>query len=176
MSHAFALTGVTHSLCSLEAVRQLGDYVTAPFEPFDALVCTSTAVLAMVRKLTEIYSDYLRGRHRGQAALGLRLVHIPLGVDTDLFRPATERERAEQRKLLGIGDDEVAVLFLGRLSHHAKAHPFPMYDGLARAARDSRQKVHLVLAGWAANPKVHEAFVQGASTFGPGLRVTVVDG
>ena len=42
---AFSLSGVTHTLCSAEAVRQLCDLVTAPFEPYDALICTSEAVV-----------------------------------------------------------------------------------------------------------------------------------
>ncbi len=174
--HAFALTGVTHTLCELDAVRQLCDYVTAPFQPFDALVCTSTAVLAMVREVSHSYSEYLRSRLGGQPASGLRLCHIPLGVDTDRFRPATAPERAEQRHALGINDGDVAVLFVGRLSHHAKAHPFPMFEGLGRAARESGQTVHLILSGWAANRAVHQAFVDGAALFGPGLKVKFVDG
>jgi glycosyltransferase involved in cell wall biosynthesis len=174
--HAFGLTGVTHTLCSLEAVRQICDYVTAPFEPFDALVCTSTAVLAMVHQVTESYAEHLHHRHGGHPTVGLRLVHIPLGVDTDRYRPPTEEERARERQALGIDADDVAVLFVGRLSHHAKAHPFPMFEGLARAAREAGQKVHLILAGWAANPTVHQAFVDGARLFAPGLQVRFVDG
>ena len=95
---------------------------------------------------------YLRDRIGGRPGPGLRLAHIPLGVDTDRFRPAAPEERALQRQALGITDDEVAVLFVGRLSHHAKAHPFPMFHGLARAARETGRSVHLVLSGCAANP------------------------
>ena len=39
--HAFALTGVTHTLCSPEAIALLQSLVTSPFEPYDALICTS---------------------------------------------------------------------------------------------------------------------------------------
>jgi glycosyltransferase involved in cell wall biosynthesis len=174
--HAFALSGVTHTLCSLEAVRQICDYVTAPFEPFDILVCTSSAVLDMVRQVAETYAEYLRDRFGGRPALGLRLAHVPLGVDTDRFRPATPEERVQQRQALGITDEEVAVLFVGRLSHHAKAHPVPMFDGLARAARETGQAVHLILSGWSASPGVHAAFVEGGRLFAAGVRVTFVDG
>ena len=44
--------GVTHTLCSPEAVALLQSLVTAPFEPYDALVCTSRAVADMVREVT----------------------------------------------------------------------------------------------------------------------------
>ena len=43
---AFAISGVTHTLCSPEALELLRSLVTAPFEPYDALVCTSRAVAA----------------------------------------------------------------------------------------------------------------------------------
>ncbi len=48
--HAFALSGVTHTLCSLDAIELLRSLVTAPFEPYDALVCTSRAVADMVAR------------------------------------------------------------------------------------------------------------------------------
>src|SRR5262249_10284842 len=85
--------GVTHTLCSVEAVRQLCELVTAPFEPHDALICTSTAVVRMVRSVTDDYASYLRDRHGGSAGLNVRLETIPLGVDVDRFRPPTSAER-----------------------------------------------------------------------------------
>src|SRR5207248_9417772 len=42
---SFALCGVTHTLCTPAAVGILGDLLTAPYEPYDALICTSQAVL-----------------------------------------------------------------------------------------------------------------------------------
>src|SRR5688572_12240905 len=36
----FALCGVTHTLCTAGAVRALGDLLTAPYESYDALICT----------------------------------------------------------------------------------------------------------------------------------------
>lgn len=172
----FALCGVTHTLCSAPTVAALAGMVTAPFESFDALVCTSSAVLAMVRSVTGAYIDYLRDRFGGRPQLRPSLETIPLGVDTDRFRPATPEERSDWRRRLGVGEDEVAVLFVGRLSHHAKAHPFPMFRGLGRAAARTGRAVHLLLAGWAPHPAVLEAFAEGARTFAAGVRTTFLDG
>src|SRR5947199_181540 len=58
----FALSGVTHTLSTLAATRVLCDLVTAPFEPYDALICTSSAVVRVVRTVTGAYADYLRDR------------------------------------------------------------------------------------------------------------------
>jgi glycosyltransferase involved in cell wall biosynthesis len=173
---AFALSGVTHTLCSSETIGTLNALVTAPLEPFDTLICTSKAVLATVRAVTGAYADYLKERHGGSPTLRARLETIPLGVDVDRFRPAPAEVRAERRKMLGIEPSEVAVLFVGRLSHHAKAHPFPIFRGVAEAARRTGRAVHLILAGWASVPAVGDAYVDGARVFAPGVRVSIVDG
>lgn len=173
---AFAISGLTHTLCASNTVEALCNLVTAPFEPYDALICTSSAVVRMVRAVTDNYADYLRDRHGGDPRLKLRLEHIPLGVDTDAYRPATHQERTDSRRRFGVAEDEVAILFVGRLSHHAKAHPFPMFYGLGQAAKSTGRKVHLLLSGWAPHPAVMQAFIDGAREFAPLVRVTVVDG
>lgn len=173
---AFALSGLTHTICSPGVARFLCDAVTAPFEPFDTLICISRAAVEVVKAVTGTYADYLRDRQGGDPRLRLRLEHIPLGVNPDRYRPATPPERAAARHKLEIEEDEVVALFLGRLSFHAKVHPFPIYDGLARAARATGQKVHLVLAGWASTPQILKAFVEGARVFAPNIRVSIVDG
>ncbi len=172
----FALSGVTHTLCTVGAARILAEMVTAPYEPYDALVCTSTAVLRMVRAVTGAYADYLRDRHGGAPALRPRLELIPLGVNPDRFRPATPAERAAQRAALNVADDAVAVLFVGRFTPHAKAHPFPMFQGVARAAQQTGRRAHLNLSGWAANDSLLRAFLDGARAFAPGVPVSVVNG
>ncbi|HEY2785007.1 MAG TPA: glycosyltransferase family 4 protein [Fimbriiglobus sp.] len=175
-SDGYALCGVTHTLCSQRAFEWLGQLLTGPFEPYDALICTSNAVLRMVRAATENYAEYLRERVGGDPRVRMRLEVIPLGVDTDRFHPPSPGERAARRETLGIGYDEVAILFVGRLSHHTKAHPFPLFHAADRAARETGRKVHLILAGWANNEAVLQAFREGAATFAPHVRVSFVDG
>ena len=157
-------------------MKLLCDYVTAPFEPHDALICTSRAVAWMVRAVTGRYADYLRDRHGGTPGLNLRLETIPLGVDTERFRPATAAERVTERRALGIGDHEVVALFVGRFAHHAKAHPFPMFRGVDLAAKATGRVVRLLMSGWAPNREIRDAFVVGAQAFAPGVTVTFVDG
>src|SRR5436190_51776 len=82
------------------AARVLTDLVTAPSEPYDALICTSAAVVRMVRAVTGAYADYLRDRFGGAPALRPRLETIPLGVNPERFRPATPQERAARRAAL----------------------------------------------------------------------------
>ena len=173
---SFALSGVTHTLCSANAVKQLCEYVTAPFEPHDALICTSRTVATMVRSVTDRYAEYLRDRHGGRPGRNVRLETIPLGVNIERFRPATAGERAAVRTALGIGDDEIVVLFVGRFAHHAKAHPFPMFRGVDLAAKATGRTVRLLMSGWAPNPAIRDAFAEGAGDFASGVTVTWVNG
>ena len=180
-THSFSLTGVTHTLSSAEAVALLQSLVTAPFEPYDALICTSRAVAAMVREVTTAYSEYLLERLGQPARTGTLSVPpvqviIPLGVDVDRYKPANPEERARSRQSLGVRDDEVVILYVGRLSHHAKAHPFPIYRAASEAARAAGRSVHLVLAGWAAHPAVLDAFQSAARDFAPNVRTSFLDG
>lgn len=173
---SFSFSGVTHTLSTLPALERLRELLIAPFEPWDTLICTSRAVEKLVRAALDSYAGYLAERHGGKPQTRVRLEVIPLGVDPSIYRPATSAERSESREALRIDADEVAVLFVGRLSHHAKAHPFPLYRAAARASEETRRKVHLVLSGWAAHPAIKDAFVNGAREFARGVRVTFVDG
>jgi len=172
----FALSGITHTLSTAGVARALCDLVTAPFEPFDVLICTSRAALAVVRAVTGSFADYLADRFGGRPELRTRLEVIPLGVNPDRFRPATPDERAAGRAGLAAADDEVVVLCAGRLSHHAKAHPFPALHAADQAARRTGRTVHLVFAGWAAHPAVEAAFRAAAAEWAPAARVVFVDG
>ncbi len=178
-THPFCLTGVTHTLCSIDCVTMLREMVTSPYEPYDAMICTSRAVVNMVRRVIGSYAEFLRSRFGGTAAperSTIRLEMIPLGVDMDRFRPARSDERALAREELDIAEDEVLVLFVGRLAHHAKAHPFPLFRAASEAARLTGRRVHLVLAGWPPNPSVNASFREGARQFAPEARTSFVDG
>jgi glycosyltransferase involved in cell wall biosynthesis len=171
-----ALSGVTHTLSSAGAVAGLCELVHAPFEPYDALICTSRAVVNMVRAVTDSYAAYLKDRFGGNPSLRPRLERIPLGVNPDKFRPPTPGGRAAARRQFNLADDEVVVLCVGRLSHHAKAHPYPVFHAAGEAARRTGRKVHLLMAGWAANAHIAGAFRAGAGAFVPPARVSFVDG
>ena len=174
--HGFCLSGVTHTLCSARAVEVLRGMLTAPYEPYDRIIATSRAVARMIQGVWDAYAEHLRERLGGEPRPRIGLETIPLGVNIDKFRPATQEERTAERQRLGIADDEIAVLFVGRLSHHAKAHPFPMYRSLSEAAAQTGQKVHLLMVGWAASAAVRKAFEDGAKNFAPHLRTSFLDG
>ncbi|GAB5442587.1 MAG: hypothetical protein Fues2KO_29360 [Fuerstiella sp.] len=174
--HALAFSGVTHTLCSQRAVEVLRGLVTDPWEPYDRLICTSRAVQRMVTTIVSNFSDYLKDRFGGDPKPRIQLETIPLGVDTQRFHPATSEERRIARQRFRIQSDEIAVLFVGRLSHHAKAHPFPMFHACQQAARRSGKSLRLLMCGWAPSEAVASAFCQAGAAIAPEVKIEFPDG
>jgi glycosyltransferase involved in cell wall biosynthesis len=174
---AFSLVGVTHTTASANAMDSIADLLVAPVQPWDALICTSAAVRASVQRLLQAEGAYLARRLGATRLAGPALPVIPLGVDAPALAPDAA-QRAAWRQRLGIAAGDVAVLHHGRLSFHAKAHPLPMFMGLARAAAAAPAglRVHLVLSGWFADEVQRGAFLAMAKACAPGLPVHHVDG
>ncbi|KAF0118918.1 MAG: putative Glycosyl transferase-like protein [Rhodospirillaceae bacterium] len=105
-----------------------------------------------------------------------RLPVIPLGIDTESFIHPPD-VRAIWRERLGAAAADVVFLFMGRLSFHAKANPFPLYVALEETARRSPgRRLHLVQAGWFANTFIEKAFRASASNLCPSINVVFLDG
>jgi alpha-maltose-1-phosphate synthase len=142
----YALTGLTHSLTGGNPMTMVADIVTAPVQSWDALVCTSRVATAIVDEILRAEEARLAERLGATRFPRPLLPVIPLGIDAARFT-RQEEWRAVWRERLGIGTQEVAVLYIGRLSRHEKAHPLPMLAALGRAARLQPQPLHLILAG-----------------------------
>ena len=84
-----------------------------------------------------------------------------MGIHTEDFISSTE-EKALARSSMGIAEDEIVVLYVGRLSFHAKAHPLAMYQALEAASLATGKKVSLIEAGWHGNERIQEAFKAAA--------------
>jgi alpha-maltose-1-phosphate synthase len=172
---AYSLIGVTHTTASQHAMDGITDLLSGPVMPWDALICTSSAVATTVRMLLAAEADYLKWRVRAERFTLPQLPVIPLGVHCDDWAThAQERSRARQE--LGIAPDQVVALFVGRLSFHAKAHPYPMYVGLEATAQRTGRAITLVQCGWFSSAVAEQAFKQGARQFCPSCTVIWANG
>ncbi|QCO07238.1 glycosyltransferase family 4 protein [Azospirillum argentinense] len=169
----YSLCGITHT--TSESPEMFGQLLTAPVQPWDAVICTSLAARASVEAILHPYAAFLSERFGAVKMPMPQLPVIPLGIDTGAFR-FDEAVRHEERKRLGIAPDDVAVLFVGRLSFHAKAHPIPMYMALQRTAERTGRRIHLIQAGWFSNDSVAAAFQQGARRYCPSVNAIFLDG
>ncbi len=172
---AWSLCGVTHTTSSAHAMDAIVELVTAPVQPWDALICTSAAVKDNVERVLQAEVDYLQQRLGITKLVLPQLPVVPLGIDTSVFAFDDAAKQAS-RSALGIAEDELVVLYVGRLSFHAKAHPFAMYRALEAASAKTGRKVVLIECGWHSNDFIKSSFEQGAALACPNVRVIVLDG
>lgn len=172
---AWSLCGITHTTSSAGAMDALAELITAPVQPWDAVICTSTAVKNNVERLLQAQVDYLKERLGITKLVLPQLPVIPLGIHTADFA-FTEGKKAAARDALGVTPDTLVVLFMGRLSFHAKAHPLAMYQALEAAAQASDKSVVLVECGWHANEYIEKAYADAARLACPSVRVVTLDG
>ncbi len=172
---AWSLCGITHTTSSAGAMDALSSLLVAPVQPWDAVICTSAAVKDNVTRLLQAQVDYLQA-HLGITRVVLpQLPVIPLGIHTADFA-FSDAQKAAARAALGVSPDALVVLFMGRLSFHAKAHPLAMYQALEAAARASGKSVVLVECGWHANDFIAKAYADAAALACPSVRVVTLDG
>jgi len=170
----YSLCGITHTTASHAVMTSLANLLVAPVRSWDAVICTSRVVRDSVRRLLERQAEYLGARLGARRFELPQLPLIPLGVHGADFDIDPARREAVRRRL-DIGTDDVAFLFLGRLSFHAKAHPQQMFAALGKAAQQGR-RVHLVLCGWFANEAIDKAFHEAAAQLCPSVKLAVLDG
>lgn len=172
---AWSLCGVTHTTSSAAAMDAIVDLVTAPVQPWDALICTSHSVKANVTQIIDAQLEYMRDRLGITKTVLPQLPVIPLGIHAQDFQfPAASKQVS--RTALGIDADSIVVLYMGRLSFHAKAHPMAMYQSLEIAANETGKKLVLIECGWHANDHIHNAFAEAAKITCPSVRVICLDG
>ena len=172
---AWSLCGITHTTSSMTAMDSIAALLAAPVQSWDALICTSTAVKNNVETILQAQADYLKNRLGITKLVIPKLPVIPLGIHTNKFSfsPLT---KSMSRKELEILPDELVVLYVGRLSFHAKAHPLVMYEALERAALNCQKKIVLIECGWHANDYIKDAFSQGSKAGCPSVRTVFLDG
>jgi glycosyltransferase involved in cell wall biosynthesis len=171
----YSICGITHTTASAGAMDAMAALVTAPVEPWDALICTSKAVKDSTERQLALLADYLRERLAPSHWPTVRLETIPLGVNAVDFQ-RSETHRKAWRDKLGIGEDEIVVLFVGRFSFHGKMNPLPMALAMEQAAKAYGKPVHWIWSGWAHSEQIMDVSRALMSKHAPSVKVQYVDG
>ncbi|MFY9289026.1 MAG: glycosyltransferase family 4 protein [Alphaproteobacteria bacterium] len=146
---AFNFCGLAHAIGGLETGDLLERYCLTPSDENDAIVCPSHAVRSAISAFWDNYSAYLQQRFGTYFKCPVQLPIIPLGIDIERYEAiSTPAKRSDQRQKLGFKDDDIVLLWVGRLSHAIKAHPLPMFQAAERAAEKTGATVHLVMVGY----------------------------
>ena len=174
---AWSLCGITHTICSHGAMDAIAEMLTAPVQPWDALICTSTAGKNAVLKLLQAQADHLAQRLGIQRLVLPQLPVIPLGVHVQDFTFKAS-QRVQARQAIGADVKTHVVLFVGRLSFHAKAHPLAMYQALEQVAQTLPKDERLMLLEFGVHPNeaIANAYQQAAQLACPSVTVRCLNG
>jgi glycosyltransferase involved in cell wall biosynthesis len=152
--------------------------VVAPLHPWDAVICTSPSVRDAVAQMLDGWSDHLVERTGGRPPPRPSLPVVPLGVDGPAFARLADRPevRARRRAALGLADDDVLVLWVGRLSFFEKAYPQPMFRALQQAVEATGARVTFAMVGWFPNEADRGRYETAARLAAPDVTVQFLDG
>lgn len=112
-------------------------------EPYDAIICSSTAARAALRKLLDTCAERFNVAHGSALSYAGRYEVIPLGVDTQRFRP---RDPRLGRNRFGLDPDALVLLWVGRLSAVDKADLLPLLQVLSQL-KQRHERLQLVCCG-----------------------------
>ena len=143
---------------------QVADLVLPPYKPWDAMICISQAALDFTTRLHDEMKAWWSAQTGATRFNTPQLPVIALGVDCPAFTPKAEL-RQPARSALQLQANEVAFLFSGRLSFHAKANPAPMYQALEQAAQHA--SVVCIEAGVFPHEAIHAGFLAAQKTLAP---------
>jgi starch synthase len=178
---AFAICGLAHTMTGMSAATVASNYVSYPTQAGDAIICPSRAIKDVLEQHFRIAEDYynhrfgLTGDKRFTCPVDTPV--IPLGIDCEKFgNRATPALRAKQRAALGVADDEIVILFFGRMSYFTKSHPLPLLLGAERAAQQlqGKQKIRLVMMGYFSPDNIEDSYRALIADICPTLRVDII--
>jgi len=177
---AYSLLGLAHTLAPPAVREMMGASMIAPCHPWDAIICTSPSVREGLSQMFLDLGEHLAARTGGRPPPQPALPIIPLGVDAEAFRAQADRPqvRAALRQELGLGEDDVLVLWVGRLSFFEKAFPQPMFKAVRRAAEMAREgrRIVFALAGWFPAADDRQRYAEAAAAYGGDLEIRFEDG
>ncbi len=175
--HRYSLCGITHTTASHAIMDSFTSLFTESVMPWDAIICTSESVHNTATKLLDARDEYLSRRFKKTQTFLPKLPIIPLGINCNEF-DFDNNFIKESRDNFNIGDEDIVISYVGRLSFHAKAHHMPMYLALENCAKKlkSNKKIHLLQCGWFANDSIKETFINEAKILCPSVNCLFIDG
>jgi len=177
---AYSLIGLIHTIAPPMMRQDIAMSSIAPTQPWDALVCTSPSVQQAMEEMFDEWGEYLGERFGdGKRVVRPQLPLIPLGVNGAAFGAAADRPetRSATRTELKIDEDDILVLWVGRLSFFEKAFPQSMMRAVEEAAQATGKRVNFAMVGWFPNGADGERmYRQAAATHAPSVDFHIIDG
>lgn len=173
---AWSLCGITHTTSTTAVMQGWMELRTGPIYPWDAVICTSNAVLASTTFTMDLIDQHLRARFGAALPARPMLPVIPLGIHCDDFA-RDEEARAGLRARIGAGPKDVVFATIARLTPHEKFDPLPIYLAMQKAQTQlSGQKLHVVFCGQFREDYSRSVFTEGAAALMPDVGFHLLDG
>jgi glycosyltransferase involved in cell wall biosynthesis len=175
LRRGYGISGITHTTASMDIMDSIADLMSAPVDPWDTLICTSSAVRASVEIELEAVRTDLEERLGATRVSTPNLVTIPLAINTEDFSTTAEQRKA-WRDRLDIPEDAVVVLYMGRFNPAVKMNPLPMAMALEKAAKRTTKQVFWVQAGWGTSVDAEKTYHDECRALCPSVGYRHVDG
>lgn len=173
--NSWSITGVTHTTSSRRITDGIKHLITAPVYNWDSVICTSTAVKKHLINILDTQKQYLEQRLGKIEYTMANMPVIPLGIFTDDFEISTV-QRSQAKGSLGVTEEDIVVLYVGRLSFHAKSNPLAMYQALEQASKACSRRIVLIEVGWYANDAIEQAYIAARNKVLNNVRAIFLDG
>lgn len=173
---AWALSGITHTTSTAAVMQGWLELRTGPNQPWDAVICTSQAVLKSTTFSFDMIDQHLRARFGGNLPPRPMLPVIPLGIHCDDFA-RDEAARHALRSRIGAAEHDVVFATIARLTPYEKFDPLPFYLAMQSAQSQLEgKKLHVVFCGQFRDDYSRRVFEQGAARLMPDVGFHVLDG
>jgi glycosyltransferase involved in cell wall biosynthesis len=156
-------------------MQNVSELLLSPVQDYDALICTSAAVRASVETQIDGVRDYLSREYGPRRRPEPQRVTIPLGVNVEDFA-TTPEDRKAWREKLGVPDEAVVALYVGRFSAATKMNPALMALALEQAARRISRPLYWVNSGWAGTDRATAEHHERARALCPSVHYLALDG
>lgn len=172
----WALCGITHTTSTAAVMQGWLELRTGPVFEWDAVICTSQAVLNSTRFSMDLIDAHLEKRFGAALPPRPMLPVIPLGIHCDDFI-RDEAARAELRARIGAAPQDVVFATIARLTPHEKFDPLPIFLAMQAAQQQlTGQKLHVVFCGQFREDYSRRVFEQGAAKLMPDVGFHLLDG
>lgn len=144
----FPVTGCTHTISYARYLPMFLGHLWPGCSARDAVIATSTPAVDVVQGM---YA-HLREAYAMPAMPSPQVAQIPLGIALEDFPLPDAARRDAARTAMGIAENDIVLLTLGRISHHSKMDVLPLLRALRRLLDSGLESrcggaVRLVLAG-----------------------------